>query len=168
MLSQPLPSNFADHPKWLQRQLEKLIPVTAKTGFFVVELSQERIELFVPLSPNVNDKLTLFGGVSSMMLTLAGWALISYKFINDSIQAELVIAKSEVNYSAPMKTSGATIILSLKNQLAEYQQFQKRVKNKERASFKIQASLFDGEGTLCATQKSTYVSFPVHEAVVAE
>lgn len=161
MLSQPLPTSQNEHAKWLQKQLEKLIPVTAKTGFFVADLTHERIELFVPLSPNVNDKLTLFGGVSSMLLTLAGWALISYRFLESSIDAELVIAKSEISYSAPMKTSGATIILSIKDSLADYNQFEMRVKNKERASFRVQASLFDGEGTLCATQKSTYVSFPV-------
>lgn len=161
MLSQPLPTSQNEHAKWLQKQLEKLIPVTAKTGFFVADLTHERIELFVPLSPNVNDKLTLFGGVSSMLLTLAGWALISYRFLESSIDAELVIAKSEISYSAPMKTSGATIILSIKDNLADYNQFEMRVKNKERASFRVQASLFDGEGTLCATQKSTYVSFPV-------
>lgn len=161
MLSQNLPENTLDHPKWLQKQLEKLIPVTAKTGFYVVELDLERIELFVPLSPNVNDKLSLFGGVSSMMLTLAGWALISYKFVESSFDAELVVAKSEVNYTAPMKTSGATIEISIKERLADYHQFLERVKNKERASFKLEASLFDGNGTLCASQKSTYVSFPV-------
>lgn len=161
MLSQPLPTSQNEHAKWLQKQLEKLIPVTAKTGFFVADLTHERIELFVPLSPNVNDKLTLFGGVSSMLLTLAGWALISYRFLESSIDAELVIAKSEISYNAPMKTSGATIILSIKDSLADYNQFEMRVKNKERASFRVQASLFDGEGTLCATQKSTYVSFPV-------
>jgi|GEM_PF-573907 len=162
MLSQPLPINKIDYPKWLQRQLEKLIPVTARTGFYVVDLTEDRIELFVPLSPNVNDKLTLFGGVSSMMLTLAGWALISYKLVEESqSDTELVVAKSEVNYTAPMKTSGATIILSVKDQQTEYTQFLKRVKNKERASFKVRASLFDADGTLCATQKSTYVSFPI-------
>lgn len=155
---QALPESKSEHPRWLQKQIENLIPLTRKTGFFVDELSTHHIVLFVPLSPNVNDKSTLFGGVSSMLLTLAGWGLLSYRMMLENAPTSLVIARSETQYTAPMKSSGAYVRIETDEE--EVELFIRRVLSNDRARIDLQADLFDLQGVLCSWQVGSYVSLP--------
>lgn len=155
MLSSVLPERESLHAKWLQKQIEELIPITAKTAFFIKELNDDQIELFIPLKPNMNDKSTLFGGVSSMMLTLSGWALISYKMKKKQNEFEVVVAKSQTEYSAPMKSSGAILKLGIDS--SAFELFMQRLSSGKKASITLKAELYDAEDHLCAIQHSVYV-----------
>jgi thioesterase domain-containing protein len=157
-----LPEKSSEHLKWLQRRIETLIPLTRKTGFLIDELSPEHITLFVPLSPNVNDKSTLFGGVSSLLLTLAGWSLISYRFRCEGVDAQLVVAKTETQYTAPMRSSGAKVTLRLEEK--SFQNFLERVKKGDRARIDVLVEEFDLEEQRCAWQSASYVALPSESA----
>lgn len=62
------------------------------------------IELSAPLGPNLNDKGTAFAGSISSILTLAGWALMTLELKQAEICAEVMVVKSECNYTDAIRS----------------------------------------------------------------
>ncbi|WCE06102.1 YiiD C-terminal domain-containing protein [Pseudoxanthomonas sp. JBR18] len=55
-----------------------------------------------PLSANVNDKGSAFGGSLTALMTLAGWALMTLRLRQAGLDAEVYVADSSVRYRAPL------------------------------------------------------------------
>ncbi|VGO20604.1 YiiD C-terminal domain-containing protein [Pontiella sulfatireligans] len=63
-----------------------------------------KLELTAPLKPNLNDKGTGFAGSISSMLVLAGWAVITIGLKEADLDAEVMVVKSETEYSGPVQS----------------------------------------------------------------
>ena len=78
------------------------IPITQKMGLRLVRYDHEGLVISAPLAENVNDKQTAFAGSLATVVTLSGWALITLLLQDAGIDANVVIARSEIDYKKPV------------------------------------------------------------------
>lgn len=86
----------------IQKKILETIPLAKAMQLKVNDLTQTSIKLSAPLLPNSNDKGTAFGGSIYSLLVLSGWSLISAGMERAEILAEVVIAKSDINFLKPV------------------------------------------------------------------
>lgn len=78
------------------------MPPVAAIALRLVGYEHGRLRLHAPLSANINDKGSAFGGSLTSLMTLAGWSLVSLHVAEARLQAEVFVAQSEVRYRAPL------------------------------------------------------------------
>jgi thioesterase domain-containing protein len=96
----------------LQRKIRDAIPLSDAMQFSIDSLELNAIEVSAPLPPNVNIHGTGFAGSIYSVAVLTGWALCTHILDEMKVDAELVVAKAEIRYRAPVTgelrcTSGA-------------------------------------------------------------
>lgn len=62
-----------------------------------------QLRLRAPLSANVNDKGTAFGGSLTSIMTVAGWGLVTLHLDLAGEEAEVYVADSAIRYLAPLR-----------------------------------------------------------------
>ncbi len=96
----------------LERYLHARIPLSQAMQISVVEASEARVVLRAPLAPNINHRLTAFGGSVSAIAILSAWSLLHTRLRDAGIEARLVIQRNTVHYDAPIEdtfTATATV-----------------------------------------------------------
>lgn len=86
----------------LQRKIRSTIPLSEAMQFEINSLSLEAISVTAPLPPNVNIHGTGFAGSIYSLAVLTGWALCMHILERLEIDAQLVVAKAEIRYRAPV------------------------------------------------------------------
>jgi len=86
----------------LERYLHQQIPLSVAMGVRVRMATPERVQLEVPLAPNVNHNETAFGGSAAAVATLSAWALLHLRLARAGLQAQLVIQRSSMEYERPI------------------------------------------------------------------
>ena len=86
----------------LTRYLHANIPLTSAMQLEALSAAPERVVLRLPLDANRNHKGTMFGGSLAALATLACWSLIHVRMQADGIAGELVVTRSEIDYTAPV------------------------------------------------------------------
>ncbi|MCP4390068.1 MAG: DUF4442 domain-containing protein [Gammaproteobacteria bacterium] len=86
----------------LQQKIRAAIPLSDAMQFSIDSLDQDAIEVSAPLSPNVNIHGTGFAGSIYSVAVLTGWALCTHILDQMEVDAELVVAKAEIRYRAPV------------------------------------------------------------------
>lgn len=124
-----------DFLQWLHRE----IPLTAAMQIDSVEFDGERLSLHAPLAPNLNDKGTGFAGSTSGLATLSGWCVITLWLQSRGIEADVMIARSEIEYRAPLMTDLNTQV-ELPD-AASLEQFEQRLLDRGRARLPLQVTL---------------------------
>jgi len=79
------------------------IPITEAMGISVIEFTKSRVRLAAKLKPNINDKLTAFGGSINTLMTICGWSMVFVNIKEIDPKAQIVIKKSNINYRAPIR-----------------------------------------------------------------
>jgi len=100
-------------PDHLHNLLEKIhsgIPLSQSMGFEIDELTANSIRVLAPLAPNVNVHGTGFAGSIYSVAVLTGWALCTHIMSLRGMQGDLVVAKAEIKYRAPV--TGNIVCLS--------------------------------------------------------
>jgi len=82
--------------------LEEIVPAVA-LGIRIAERADGCIMLTAPLSLNLNDKGSAFAGSIDSLLDLAGWSAIMLALQNTGIDADVMIVKSETEYTAAVR-----------------------------------------------------------------
>lgn len=86
----------------LQQKIRDAIPLSDAMQFGIDSLGLEAIEVSAPLPPNVNIHGTGFAGSIYSVAVLTGWALCTHILDEMKVDAELVVAKAEIRYRAPV------------------------------------------------------------------
>lgn len=86
----------------LQEWLGRNIPLTAAMGVEVRALDDRALVVAAPLAPNRNDKYTAFAGSLAAVATLAGWGMTWISLREHERTADIVIARSRVQYLRPV------------------------------------------------------------------
>lgn len=89
----------------LEQKIRQAIPLSDAMQFSIRHLSLDAIEVVAPLEPNINIHGTGFAGSIYSVGVLTGWALCTYLMDELGIEAELVVARAEIRYRAPIKDS---------------------------------------------------------------
>lgn len=73
--------------------------------FHIESLDKSAIAVSAPLPPNVNIHGTGFAGSIYSLAVLTGWALSTYMLEVAQIDAELVVARADIRYRAPVTST---------------------------------------------------------------
>ncbi len=119
--------------------LHQAIPLTEAMQIDEIEYSGGLLRLGAPLEPNLNDKGTGFAGSIASIATLSGWCLLTLWLRDRGIDADVMIAKSEQRYLAPV-TGRLEAIASLPDDNV-VEQFWQRFQEKQRARLPISVAI---------------------------
>jgi len=86
----------------LTRKIHNAIPLSDAMQFSIDHLDLDDIRVSAPLSPNTNIHGTGFAGSLYSVAVLTGWALCMHIIDESGIDAELVVARAEIAYHAPV------------------------------------------------------------------
>ena len=90
--------NNAEFLAWLHQA----IPLTEAMQIDELEYTGHSVRMGAPLEPNINDKGTGFAGSIAGLATLCGWTLLTLWLRERGVKADVMIAKSEQRYLAPV------------------------------------------------------------------
>jgi thioesterase domain-containing protein len=91
------------HPESaVESYLHREIPLSAVMGVRVRLATAERVDLWLPLQPNINHERTVFGGSATAAATLAAWTLLHLRLVDARAGAQLVIQRSTMEHKEPI------------------------------------------------------------------
>ena len=125
-------------PEALQSYLHTHIPLSAAMDVEVLEASPDRVRLAAPIEPNLNMHGTAFGGSGATLALLAAWSALHLRLEQDSLQSQLVIHRSTMEYLLPIHGK-FTAVASLKN--TDMTDFLARYRRKGRSRLTVFADL---------------------------
>lgn len=86
----------------LEQKIRKTIPLSAAMEFSIKLLNRDEIRVSAPLEPNINVHGTGFAGSIYSAAILTGWALCTHLMDELGLAGDLVVAKAEISYRAPI------------------------------------------------------------------
>lgn len=86
----------------LVNYLKKHVPLTQHIDICAGQHTASWFELNAPLSPNLNDKHTAFGGTLATLCTLSGWCVASYLCREASLNVDIAVTESHIRYHRPV------------------------------------------------------------------
>jgi thioesterase domain-containing protein len=92
-------------PIELEEYLLDHIPLCRAMQISVVAISWESVTLSAPLAPNINHRMTLFGGSASALAILSAWSLVHTRLRSADLTARLVIQRNTMSYDRPITGS---------------------------------------------------------------
>lgn len=115
-----------------------------------------RLRLVAPLSANVNDKGTAFGGSLTSLMTVAGWGLVTLQLQIAGETAEVYVADSSIRYLAPLRDD-----LEAEAGLAEgesWETFLATLRQRGRARIQVEARVLLPDGGTATTLSGRFVA----------
>ena len=141
--------------KELQNKLYNEIPLTKLMEIKIQDYNESELITTAPLSININDKGTAFGGSLSTITIISAWSLcwlISKELGFDS--KNIVIIKNETSYRKPVTKD---IICHTKKPLQkEIEILKQKLETKKSASIKIESNIIEN-GEICVEFEGYYV-----------
>ncbi len=132
----------------VESYLHRKIPLSASMGVRVRTATVERVELWLPLRPNINHEKTVFGGSAAAAATLAAWTLLHLRLTEAHSDAQLVVQRSTMEYRKPiMGDFEATCTF---NDAKEWGRFWRTLERRGRARLTMTAKLIRGTRELGA------------------
>lgn len=139
----------------LQNKLYNEIPLTKLMEIKIQDYNESELITTAPLSININDKGTAFGGSLSTITIISAWSLcwlISKELGFDS--NNIVIIKNETSYRKPVTKD---IICHTKKPLQkEIEILKQKLETKKSASIKIESNIIEN-GEICVEFEGYYV-----------
>jgi len=132
----------------------EIVPAQAM-GIELASYKTKELVLTAPLEMNSNDKGTFFAGSIYSTMVLSGWALVTMVLSDRGIMAEVVIATSTIDYTAPAKDdveSHAGLVDS-----DGIEKLLESIEVKGRGKILVTSELISG-GVKCAAFSGTYVA----------
>jgi len=83
--------------------LDDNLPVAQFMGINVEDYNSKALILSAPLEPNINDKLTAFGGSLYNLAVMACWGMIYLKTKDAGINCNLVVTQGNIQYKSPVQ-----------------------------------------------------------------
>jgi len=87
----------------LQEFFKAHLPITQFMEMDVESYDGQTLILTAPLSPNINDKQTAFGGSLYNASVMACWGMAYLKTLEAGIQCNQVVTKGTIEYKAPVQ-----------------------------------------------------------------
>lgn len=85
----------------LEHYLHSHIPLSRHMGLRVRAATHERLEIALPMAPNVNPHGTVFGGALAATGLVCGWMLLHAAFVRAGVSVQLVAKQARCEFLAP-------------------------------------------------------------------
>lgn len=137
------------------------IPLTAAMGLRAARWDGREIVLAAPLAPNINHRLTLFGGSAAAAAIVAGWTLVWLRLREAGVEARLVIQRHAIEYEQPV--AGAFEVRCALEDETGWEKFFKALRQRGKARLALTITLHDLDdgGARAATATGDYVAIGV-------
>ena len=132
------------------------MPPVAAMQVEVEGMRGDALRLTAPLSANVNDKGTAFGGSLVSLMTVAGWGLVTLKLRLAGLKAEVYVADSQIRYLAPLY--GDLVAEAVFAEGQAWDLFVDTLVQRGRARIQVDARVLLPEGGLATTLSGRYVA----------
>jgi thioesterase domain-containing protein len=123
----------------LERFLHEHIPLSRAIGVQVQRSSAEHVVLSAPLTPNINNHSTVFGGSASAVEILAAWSLLHIRLKQAGLQCRLLIQQNTMKYEQPI--ANTFLASSCVGDDSAWAKFQEMLKRKKRARISIKVTI---------------------------
>ena len=123
----------------LERFLHEHIPLSRAIGVQVQRSSAERVILSAPLTPNINNHSTVFGGSASAVAILAAWSLLHIRLKQAGLQCRLLIQQNTMKYEQPI--ANTFIASSCVGDDSAWAKFQTMLERKKHARISIKVTI---------------------------
>ena len=87
----------------LHRFITQHVPLVAAAGVEVDHYDHQSLVLSAPLTKNINDKGTAFGGSLYNLCVVTGWGLTWLLSREFELEGDIVVAKGEIEYLRPLR-----------------------------------------------------------------
>lgn len=138
------------------RTYTRELPPVAAIQAQVADYDGQRLVLTAPLSANVNDKGSAFGGSMTSLMTYAGWGLVTLQLQQAGMAADVFVADSSVRYLKPLYAD-----LHAEAELAPDQSwptFLQTLAQRGRARIHLRAEILLPDGQVMADLAGRYVA----------
>ena len=140
-----MPAIHPDRLRSLERALHAQIPLTRFMDVRVLRFDDKGLALGAALTPNLNHKMTAFGGSLNSLATLACWGMVQLLCIPERHGAiTVVIQQSQVQFLKPV-TQDFEAICPLPSEPAR-EKFLYHLERKGRARLELEASISTNAG----------------------
>jgi thioesterase domain-containing protein len=123
----------------IERYLHARVPLTAAMGVTVRAASAGRVELAAPITPNINDIETVFGGSAVAVAILAAWTLLYVRQRSAGSCTTLMIQRSLMSYEHPI-TGDFEAVCELTDE-SSYERFASTLRRHGRARITLHSVL---------------------------
>jgi thioesterase domain-containing protein len=135
----PLEIDLSMKRRELERFLHEHIPLSRAIGVQVQRSSAEHVVLSAPLTPNINNHSTVFGGSASAVAILAAWSLLHIRLKQAGLQCRLLIQQNTMKYEQPI--ANTFIASSCVGDDSAWAKFQEMLERKKRARISIKVTI---------------------------
>lgn len=97
----------------LVEYLKQHVPLTCHIDIQAGQQADDWFELSAPLTPNLNDKQTAFGGTLAALCTLCGWCAVSSLCRDRQLEVDIAVLESRIRYRLPVTSDPITARASL-------------------------------------------------------
>lgn len=89
----------------IERHLHEHIPIARAFGVEVLDVGPAGVCLAAPIEPNLNHRMTAFGGSVTSVAMMAGWASVETRLQSEGRSAYTVIHQSSVRFDVPIESA---------------------------------------------------------------
>lgn len=145
-------------PESLQHLLYKDIPLTKDMGLELIEFKGNEIKAIAPLSKNINDKGSVFGGSSSALMIITAWSLIKLNCDEYDIVADIVIHKNNTVWH---KASYEDLLINAKfTKDYDFNEVKSAIASKRHQRIECNIELVNNDKLKFSTMTANYVIIP--------
>jgi thioesterase domain-containing protein len=119
------------------------VPLVGAMGVRLRYFDASGLALAAPLTPNINDKGTAFGGALAAIITLSCWSLTYLLLREQSRHVDLVVSDSSLKFLRPVR--GEIIAVCPMPEQARVRRFIDDFKIRGKARWDLHATI-DGDG----------------------
>lgn len=139
----------------LETKLLSMPPVRA-LGIHVARFEGNVLTLAAPLSANVNDKGSAFGGSLASAMTLAAWGLATLELQQAGFQADVYVQDSTLRYLKPLYDDLRVEARIVPGQ--DWTSFLASFASRGKARCTLLADAFDAQGTVVTSFEGRFVA----------
>lgn len=140
----------------LEAYLHQHIPLSRTMEVHVVETTPAGVTLEAPLGPNANHRGTAFGGSVSTLATLAAWACVHSRLMDEGRTGNTVIQHGSMHYDAPVDGPFRAVCDAVDD--ARWNRFVRTLERRGRARIRLEARV-EVDGVQAARFRGAYVTF---------
>ncbi|MCB1582490.1 MAG: YiiD C-terminal domain-containing protein [Marinicella sp.] len=142
--------------KAFQAFLYAHIPLIKAMQMQLQSISADELTATAPITPNINDKQTVFGGSSAALMTICGWTLIKANLEHLGVHNDVVIYTAENKWLKAQQDD--LIIQTHINPKIDWSLLANQIYNSNRIQkITVQCQVLNQEQQVCSKMLGQYV-----------
>lgn len=132
------------------------IPLVQNMQLQLQNITESELKATAPITPNINDKQTVFGGSSAALMTICGWTLIKTNLEKLGIHNDVVIHKAD-NHWQKAQTDDL-IIMAHVNPEISWTDIEKQLQTRNRShKLQVNCKVLNQSHEICSQMSGQYV-----------